>query len=579
MKSFLISFFAALLAIVVGFVVILVIGAGIGASISSDKPDVEDGSWLVIDLYGGITEYSPPTNFIGEIVGGKGETLTRILCNLNKVCVDDRIEGVLFKMSASNGAGRAMLEEMRGAIKKVQATGKKVYGYSDSMDRHTYYLASACDSLFMPPTAYMNFIGLSVTTEHVKGMLEKLHIKPNLHRIKDYKSAAEMIIREDMSKFSRENKDWMLEEYWDLYCTALEEDRGFTEEQVTAAMEKALFPIEDAVEWGFVDAAIYWDELVDMCKGDEEELKTVSQSTYAKVEPKELGMGGKKKIAVVHAQGMIAGRKSKVDPMFGLLMGHESVNAQLRKARKDDDVVAVIFRVNSGGGESLASDMMGHEVAITAKEKPVIVSMVDVAASGGYMIAYRATKMIADEMCVTGSIGSINMKFNLKGFYEMFGITHDYTSKGPNALMYSPFRDFTKDERKIFETDHWKGFNAWLQDVADHRGMTFEEAEKLAHGRVWTGRQGLANGLIDATGGLDKAIEMARELAGIEEDEKVSVVHYPEPKSFIESLMEGGIFSTAAKYVVWRYIQDDVAETWDMVTNRRMNMMPEMDIR
>jgi protease-4 len=369
----------------------------------------------------------------------------------------------------------------------------------------------------------------------------------------------------------------MLDEYWDLYCEVLEEDRGFTEEQVTAAMEKALFPIDEAKEFGFVDEVWYWDELVEFLKGDEEELETVCQSSYAKVEPEDLGLGGKKKIAVVHAQGMIGGRKSRIDPMFGLMMGHESVNAQLRKARKDDDVVAVIFRVNSGGGESLASDMMGHEVAITAEEKPVIVSMVDVAASGGYMISYRATKMIADEMCVTGSIGSINAKFNMNGFYEMLGITHDSASKGPHATMYSPFRDFTKEERKLFEADHWRGFNEWLQDVADHRGMEFEEAEKLAHGRVWTGRQGAANGLIDETGGLDRAVELARELAGVEEDEKVSIVHYPESKSFFESIMSGD-FSAAANYVVWRYIQDDVGETWDMIRNRRMNLMPEMDI-
>ncbi len=579
MKSFLKSFFTSFLAMVLAIAVVIFVIVGVIASRTLDKPKIEDGTWLVIDLYGGITEYCPPSNFIGEIIGGEGETLTRVLCNLDKVCVDDRIEGVIFKMSASNGAGRAMLEEMRDAVKKVQASGRKVYGYSDYMNRHTYYLAGACDSLFMPSTAYMTFLGFSVTTEHMKGTLEKLKIKPNLHRIKDYKSAAEMIIREDMSDPSRENKEWMLEEYWDMYCTALEEDRGFTEEQIVAAMEKALFPIEDAVEDGFVDAIMYWDELVDFLKGDEEDLETVCQAAYAKVEPKKLGMGGKKKIAIVHAQGMISGRKNKIDPMFGIMMGHESVNAQLRKARKDDDVVAVIFRVDSPGGESLVSDMIGHEVAVTAKEKPVIVSMVDVAASGGYMISYRATKMIADKMTVTGSIGSISAKFNMTGFYEMLGITHDFESKGPRALMYSPFRDFTGDERNLFETEHWRGFNQWLQDVADHRGMAFEEAEKLAHGRVWTGRQGTANGLIDGTGGLDRAIEMARELAGIDEDEKVSIVHYPVPKSFIESLMSGGGFMTAARYVVWRFIQDDVAETWDMVTNRRMNMMPEMDIR
>jgi protease-4 len=574
-KSFLRSFFASLLAITVVIVVIV----GVIASKTSEKPEIKKGSWLVIDLYGDITEYDPPSSFMGEVIGGKGETLTRVLCNLDKARVDDRIEGVIFKMSSSNGAGRGMLEEMRAAVKKVQASGKKVYGYSDSMNRHTYYLAGACDSLFMPPTAYMNFLGFSVTTEHIKGTLDKLHINPNLHRIKDYKSAAEMITREDMSQYSRENKDWMLDEYWDLYCSALAEDRGFTEEQIIAAMDKALFPIDDAVAAGFVDSAMYWDGLVDMLKGGSEDLETVSQATYAKVKPKELGMGGKKKIAVVHAQGMIGGRNSKIDPMLGIMMGHESINAQLRKARRDKDVVAVIFRVNSGGGESLASDMMGHEVAITAEEKPVIVSMVDVAASGGYMISYRATKMIADKATVTGSIGSINAKFNMKGFYDMLGITHDFAAKGPRAMMYSDFSDFTPEERQIFEKDHWKGFNAWLQDVADHRGMTFEEAGKLAMGRVWTGRQGVENGLIDGTGGLDRAIEMARELAEVKEDEKVSIVHYPQPQSFIESLMAGGGFSTAARYVVWRFVHEDVSETWDMVTSRRMNMMPEMEIR
>jgi protease-4 len=159
----------------------------------------------------------------------------------------------------------------------------------------------------------------------------------------------------------------------------------------------------------------------------------------------------------------------------------------------------------------------------------------------------------------------------------MLGITHDVASKGPHATMYSPFRDFTKQEREIFEKDHWKGFNMWLQDVADHRGMAFEEVEKLAHGRVWTGRQAVSNGLIDDVGGLDRAIEIAKELAELEEDEEVTIVHYPEQKTFFESLMAGE-FGVAAQYIVWRYVQDDVHETWDMIMNRRMNLMPEMQV-
>ena len=576
MKSFLRSFFASLLAIAVTIAVL----AGLIASKSGQRPEIEKGSWLVIDLYGGIDEYDPPTNIMGTIMGGRPETLTRILSNLDKVRVDDRIEGVIFKLSSSNGAGRATLEEIRGAVKKVRASGKKVYGYSDSMDRATYYLAAACDSLVMPPTGYFSFMGMAAVSQHVKNTLEKLDVEPNIHRIKDYKSAAEMITREDMSKHSRENKEWMLEEYWDIYCAALEEDRGIDREKVTGAMEIALFEIDRAVEFGLVDAVMYWDELKEMLEGGEDDLKTVSQSAYAQVDPGELDMTGDSRIAVVHAQGMIGGRKNRIDPMLGVMMGHESVVSQLRKALEDDDVKAIVFRVDSPGGESLASDLIGHMVEVAAREKPVVVSMVDVAASGGYHISYRATRIVADANTLTGSIGSISGKFNMSGLYDRLGITHDFVTRGPRALMMSPLRNFTDEEWEIFTENHWNGFDHWLRDVAEHRGMTFEEAESLAHGRVWTGRQALENGLVDEVGGLDRAVEVARDLAQIPEGEKVAIDHLPERKTLFEALMSGeGGFATAAKYVVYRYIQDDLAETWEMVTSGRMNMVEEIEIR
>lgn len=575
MKAFFTSFFGALVAIVVAVLVLF----GMIASKSAEKPKVERGAWLLVDLYGSISEYDPPTNVMGELMGGGGETLQRVLTNFDKVCVDDRIEGVIIKMSSSNGAGRSTLEEMRRAVKKVQASGKKVYGFSDSMDRGTYYLAAACDSFFMPANAYFNFMGMAAHTEHVKNTLEKLRIKPNLHRIKDYKSAAEMIIREDMSPASRENKNWMLEEYWDLYCAALEEDRGIAEERVVAAMEKALFLVEEAVGAGFVDSAMYWDELKSYITGGEGKLTYVSQADYAKIEPASLGLKGKKKIAVVHAQGMIGGRKNRVDPMLGIMMGHESINAALRTVRDDDDVVAVVFRIDSGGGEGLASDLINREIEVTAGEKPVVASMVNVAGSGGYMIAYRATKIVADATTVTGSIGSISGKFNTDGFERMLGITHDTAEKGPHANMFSPYRDFTEEEWKIFTENHWAGFNAWLRDVAKFRGMTFEDAEKLAHGRVFTGRQGAANGLVDEVGDLDHAIALAKELAGLGADEKVTIEHYPKKKSFIEELMSGGAFTTAARYVVWRFIQEDVAEMRAILGSPRMYMTEEIEIR
>lgn len=572
MKAFLRSFFATILAIIVIFAIV----AGIAVSKMESKPKIKDHSWLVVDIYGEILEYNPPTDIMGEIMGGKPETLTRILCNLEKACVDDRIEGVIMKISANNTAGRASLQEIRGAIKKVQKAGKKVYAFSDNFDRRAYFLAAACDSIFIPPPAYVSFHGASITTTHVKRMLNKLGIKPQMHKIKDYKSAAEMIMRESMSPQSRENMEWLLEDYWDMYTEALGNDRGLTEDQIVAAMEHALFTAEEAKEFGFVDGILYGDELEEMLKlEDEEKLRWVSQGTYEKIKPEKLGLKGDKKIAIVHAQGMIGGRKSRIDPLFGVMMGHQTVIGELRRARLDDDIAAVIFRVDSGGGEGLASDLISHEVEVLASVKPVVVSMVDVAGSGGYYIAYTGTKIVADPMTITGSIGSISGKFNVSGFFDKLGITHDFATKGPKALMYSELRDFTKEEWDRHVENHWDGFNAWLKDVAEHRGMTFEEAEKLAHGRVWTGRQAKENGLIDEVGGLDTAIEMAKELAEIPADEKVTLLHYPKKKELIEVLLSGGDLKAAAQYVVYRYIRDDLAETWRMVTQEPLHMIDE----
>ena len=377
-------FFATLCA----FVVVVFVAAGIVASKSDSKKKIEAHSYLVVDIYGEITEYDPPAGVMEELIGGKPKTLQGILSNLEKAAVDEKIDGVIFKVSSSNSAGFAMLEEMRGAIKKVRAAGKKVYAYTDSMDRNAFYLAAACDSIYAPPSAYISFTGMGSGSQHVKRMLDKIGIRPNLHKIREYKSAAEMVTRTDMSPEARENKEWLIDEYWDMMTNALKEDRGLTEEKIIELMSYIEFTAPEAKAVGLLDRVTYWDGLEAMLKGKEKALRTVSQSAYADVKPEKLGLKGAKKIAVVHAHGMIGGRKSKIDPLFGVMMGHETVIAELRRAKEDKDIAAIVFRVDSRGGEGLASDLIGHEVEMVSKEKPIVVSMVDVAASGGYYISY-----------------------------------------------------------------------------------------------------------------------------------------------------------------------------------------------
>ena len=574
MKGFIKTFFAAFIANVVLlgliFAFIAVVGMGMKAG---KKPDIKKNSYLVIDIYGEILAYDPPESFPESLIGGHPETLHRILGNLEKAAVDDKIKGVIFKISSNNTLGMAMIEEIRGAIKKVRDNDKMVYAYSDGLDRSGLYLASACDSIFMPRISELVFMGAGNVRAYYRGTLDKLGIKPQIHKIKDYKSAAEMVLRKDMSPEAREMINWIMDDLTDIQLTALAQERELSRDKLIEHMEYALFLAHEARDAGLIDEVLYWDALKDRLKEeDDEKLKTVSMCDYAKILRKDVGLKGDDKIAVVHAQGMIGGRKNRIDPMFGILMGHETVAANLSAAGEDEDVKAVVFRVNSNGGEALTSDLIGHAIEELAAKKPVVVSMVNVAASGGYSISYRATKMLADASTITGSIGSISGKFVTTNFYNKLGITYDSVTKGPNAMMWSEHHEFTDKQWERFKDNHWDGFNMWLEDVAEHRGMTFEEAEKLAHGRVFTGRQAEENGLIDGVGGLDRAIELAKELAGIEAGEEVTLDHFPKKKGLLATITGGdGPVSALVRWTLYKFIHQDMKESLRLLSEAKMN--------
>ncbi|RKZ14879.1 signal peptide peptidase SppA, partial [bacterium] len=498
----------------VSFIVFIAVIGGIAYFALNKDTKIEDGTWLVLDLYGDLHEYHTPSGPLGPLMGGDELTLQDMLDNLGKAAMDDRIAGVIFKMSSSNSAGMAKLQELRQAVDKVQAVGKPVYAWADALTARTFYLASGCDSVLMPDGGYFDFRGISVQLPYIRGVLDKLGIKPHLHKIKDYKAAAEVVMDKQMSDAVKENVRWRYGEIWEEVLNTLAAERGLDRAQLVEAMEYAEFTTREAVTAGLIDETVYMQDLAERLKGEKDDrLKTVSHGAYTDVSWEDAGLKTGDTVAVVHAQGNIGGRENRVDPMMGIMMGHESIVRELQRCRYDEDVKAVVFRVDSGGGESLASDLMSHEVDKLSQVKPVVVSMVDVAASGGYYIAYKGTKIMAGPMTVTGSIGSINGFFNMKGFYDKIGFTKDGISFGPNADLGSDMRDPTDEEWQRHSEAHYITFNEWLQDVADRRGMTFEHAQTLAHGRTWTGTQALDNGLIDAVGNLDDAIALAMELA------------------------------------------------------------------
>jgi protease-4 len=361
-----------------------------------------------------------------------------------------------------------------------------------------------------------------------------------------------------MSPQAREMAQWLMQEAWDVELGAISRDRGVSMDSLVAYMEYALFTPEEAKQARLIDDVVYWDQL-EKRLGADDELETISQSEYADVTRGEVGLKGRKRIAVVHAYGLIAGRESHSDPTLGVMMGHETVIEDLRSAADDDRVAAVVLRVDSPGGESLASELIAREVAKIATEKPVIASMGDVAASGGYAISYRASKIVADSLTITGSIGSIYGKLNVGGMWNKIGMTFDTVTKGPNALLWSSVHDFDEAQWKRIEAHHNASFERWLVDIAEARGIPLEDLRASAEGRVWTGRQAKARRLVDDVGGLARALQVAKEEAKIPADEEVELVYYPTRKGLYYLLTSGDAPLTLVRGVVARWL-DGVGE-------------------
>ena len=530
---------------------------------SQGQVRVADGSWLVIDVYGEIEPYDPPES-ISSSIFGEVETQTRILTNLEKAAADERIAGVIMKVSSSNSLGLASIGEIRDAVARVRDAGKPVVAFSDALDRDALYLASACDSIFMPEVADVVFTGYGAVDMFLKGTLDKLGIHQNLHKIKDYKTAAEPFMRDSMSPEAREMAGWIMDELWDVELGAIARDRSLSVDSLSACMAQALFTAPEAKAAGLIDDTLYWDQIEERL-GTDGDLATVSQDTYDDVTRAEVGLKGKHHIAVVHAYGMIGGRDSHTDTSLGVLMGHESVIADLRDAAEDDHVAAIIFRVDSRGGESLASELISREVGRIAKEKPVIVSMGDVAASGGYAVSYRATRIIADSLTITGSIGSILGKVNMAGLWNKAGVTFDWVTKGENALLWSGITDFDQAQWARVETFHNASFERWLRDISVARDIPLDELRPLTDGRVWTGRQARERRLIDDTGGYERAVEVAKEEAGIPADEQVAFDHYPRKQGLIALLTSGDAPITLTRLAVGHWMRHDVAATARML--------------
>ncbi|MBD3236256.1 MAG: hypothetical protein GF330_06115 [Candidatus Eisenbacteria bacterium] len=574
MKSFLKTLLAVLLAqlILFGAAALFVAGK------LRDDVEVEDGSVLVQSLDGSIPESDP----VGGLpFGPQVLSHTGIIENLEKARHDERIAAVVLRIGSPQ-IGYGKMGELRERIAQIRAVGKPVWAYTSWLSTRGLYLGSACDSLFLLPAGYVSVRGTAAARPFLAGTLEKLGVEENLHRIEHYKSAAEMMQRRDFSPSARENVEWLLDEFYPAVVSSIEHERGLPPGTLEkAAMSEGVLVPAEALELGLVDGLPYWDEIetallsvpgVEARKRDRDELpprpRTIVGGDYTEVERHEAGIDTESKIAVVHAMGMIQGEESGMTFPFGPTMGAATMSRAFREAAEDEDVAAIIFRIDSGGGESSTSWRIQRAMLRAAEQKPVVVSMLDMAGSGGYLICYPCETLVANDLSVVGSIGSISGKFNLRGLYDKLGITWDFVTRGPNALMESDYFDYTEEQWASFKQRHWRDYQDWVADIAHYRNKTSAEIDSVGRGRVFTGRQAHEIGLIDTLGTFDVAVAIAKQRAGIEADEEVEFVHLPVAAGPLEMLRRGGLGAAVLALIEEWSVPLRREESWAIDPNR-----------
>jgi protease-4 len=367
-----------------------------------------------------------------------------------------------------------------------------------------------------------------------------LGIEAEIEHVEEYKTAYNMFTEKGFTPSHKEMMESIYESIFNTYVKTVAGARGKEERHVRALIDKGHFHSESAVEAGLIDKLVYEDQLEDFLKDGEKDVRRIGHSRYLKTKVSRSGLSRGKKIALIYGVGTIHSGES----MQGQTMGGNTIARWLRRARKDKTIAAVIFRVDSPGGSAVASDVIGREVALTKREKPIIVSMSDVAGSGGYWVSMDAHKIVAQPQTLTGSIGVIFGKFNMIRFYEKLGVTAEKIAYGKRADIFSTFRKLTAEERSLLKKEILWTYDHFTTKVAQGRHLTKEEVNKIGRGRVWTGQQAKEIGLIDELGGLSTALQIAKERAGIPAEQSVRLVVWPKKRSLFESFFSMSMAQT-----------------------------------
>jgi len=561
MKDFL-KFALATIAgiLVLNFIGILFFIIFVAAASGSDEPFVDDNSVIVAKFNTPILDrandfsFSPANLMNLSMESAMG--LDQILKDLEKAKTDEDISGIFLRLSATPNS-MATIEEVRDALIDFKESGKFILAHADSYTQKTYYLASVADKIYMTPTGDFAFKGLSTQVMFYKRALDKYGVDIQVVRHGTFKSAVEPFLTDKMSDANREQLTVLIGSIWDQMVDEISQARDIPVEDLQGFADNMSVAFDDqAVKKGMIDGLKYYDEVLNELKGmtetdEDDDLPAISLSKYADVgaEKKEVS---KNRVAVIYAMGNVV----TGDADEGSI-GSDRIAKAIRMARKDNKVKAIVFRVNSGGGSALASEVIYREVKLAAEVKPVVASLGDVAASGGYYIVCPADTIVASENTITGSIGVFGILPNFQEIMnDKIGITTGVVKTNKLSDIQSTTRPMTADERVIIQSYVDDVYTTFVNHVVEGRSMTFEEVDAIGGGRVWSGVNAMENGLIDVYGGLEKSIEIAAEMAELEDYRVTSLPKLEDPFTAIMNELMGGVKA--------RVIQNELGDSYEL---------------
>lgn len=555
------KFLGNVLAVIVGLLVFSVLSffilAGIIAAISASDSEVKvkENTVLQLNLNGRVlvertNENDPDFSSVGLFGGVSTVGLANIKRAINAAKDNDNIKGIYLKAGFFS-AGQAGLKEIRDALVDFKDSGKFIISYDEVYGESGYYLSSVADEIYLNPSGMMEFNGFASEVVFLKGMFQKIEVEPVVFRVGDFKSAVEPFLLDKMSDENRLQTETFLNDLNAIALKEISESRSITLDRITEINQQMLVrKVQDAVELTMVDNLWYEDQVIDHIKekmglkeDDKINLINITRMNAATSSKNKLS---KNRIAVIIAEGDI------VDGRAEEAISSEVFKEEVRKARKNDDIKAVVIRINSPGGSALASEVIWRELEECSKVKPVIASMGEVAASGGYYIAAAADTIVAQPNTITGSIGIFALWFNAQGLLNnKLGITTDVVKTGQFSDFGSLSRKLTDGEKAIFQNQVEQGYDTFLSRVSSGRNMSKEAVMEVASGRVWSGVRAQELGLVDVLGGLEDAIKIAATKADIADDYRI--IYYPESKPWFERFLSQFTNDVQAFYNTKKY--------------------------